>query len=72
MEDVIDALELRRVEPDVTLPRRVGQSQDHKDDIRTVVRHDLVLFAQKPEPGERALQKTPVPSPEPGQSGQWS
>ncbi|GGQ02010.1 hypothetical protein GCM10010233_17750 [Streptomyces pseudogriseolus] len=48
MEDVIEILEHRRIEPDVALPWRVGQSQDNGYDMDAVVRYDMGVCSHRP------------------------
>ncbi|GGT21889.1 hypothetical protein GCM10010271_26540 [Streptomyces kurssanovii] len=55
VEDLVQVLECRRVEPDIPLPRWIGHGQDRGYDVDSVVRYEAGVFARGAEPIDGTL-----------------
>lgn len=64
VEDVVQVLERRKVEPYVPLSRRIGQSQDDGCDMDPVVRYEAGVFTHGGEPIGPTRGRIDVPGSE--------
>ncbi|QCX79124.1 hypothetical protein C9F11_27610 [Streptomyces sp. YIM 121038] len=55
VKDMVQAFELRRIEPDVLLPWWVGQGQHNGYDVDSVVRNESGGFAHESERSDHCL-----------------